>query len=424
MQFNIFLLIFTFFITACKKDAVTSPENPYEEEPCLIDCDTLPVGLKVIWQSPVGVTDTNFHTTNRIIFIDKSFINNKNFTGPNDILAARDILTGEFLWTWDDINELADGSSISDIDKISEKIIACAGKDIFVIDAQTGITDWKTDAGDTGGRGWPRISIIGDKIYHSHISEGTDYETAYLVQADINTPQWDTLFAIHKSEQEGYRPGIEPPVLWLDPTGDSILIFKSSEYNFSAIDSRGVLYAFNLEKKEVVWRINDIEGAQRTSPPVVYQNKIYCFGASQTIQCINAITGEVLWTKIFDSPLEGASFGNSLVLENKLIVKTDGNTIYALDLASGHEIWRTENAGATPTALQYYNGNVYYSSIGDSKIFGVNVQTGQVILEEQTPNKAAYPNAEFTWSGLRIDTNTGYLYTADGHFAMCIDLNN
>lgn len=423
MQFNIFLTILIISFSACKKDRMPDLP-PVEEEPCVTDCDTVPQILDVVWQAPIGEADTNFIIASPIVLMADYFINSTTFEGPEDVLTARDKRNGELIWTWDDIIELPDGSSITDIDQLGDKLIVCRWSDVFVIDAQTGITEWKTDAADTNGSGKPRISIINDKIYHTHSSQGTDYETAYLVQSSINTPQWDTLFTIHKSEQEGYRPGIEPPVLWMHPSGDSILIFKNSQYNFSTMDERGALYAFNLEKKELLWHIEDIESALLTSAPVVHQDKIYCFGLSQTLSAIDAIGGQVIWTKIFDSPLEGSSPGNSLIIENKLIIKTNAHTIYALDLETGAEIWRTENAGTTPTPLQHYDGAVYYSSIGKSKIFGINVQTGQIVLEEQTPNKKEYPNAEFTWSGVHIDPQTGYLYTADGHFAMCIDLNN
>lgn len=418
MLFYIVLLL-PFF--SCQKEKVSIPEDPDMpiDTSCVFGCDTISSNLKIVWQAPIGIVDTSFQTAGRILLSDAYFSTTRFFRGPDNIVAPRDLQTGELLWTWSDPVELADGSSIGDIDHTQDKMVVCGWSDIFVINTHLGQTEWKTDVKTMNGSGGVRISLIEDFVYHIHFNKIPNPDYTYLVRSPIQHPQWDTLFSISKEENGGYASGIEPPVLWMHPNGDSILVFHNRQHNFSTSHPRGGVYAFNLSQDTLLWSLEGYNPA-RGLTPYVYDNKIYSEGNG--VGCLDAFTGEVLWEKRFGIPNENTGSGSVLVADDKLIVKTVEHTIYALDPNTGAQIWRTEDAGSTPTPIQYYNGAVYYSSIGKGKIFGVDVQTGEVILEERSPNRSDFPAATFTWSGVRIDQETGYLYTADGHFVMCVDL--
>ena len=407
------------FIFSCKKEKIEI-EQPVYEPPCGVFCDTATVAppFNTVWMSPIGISDSLYYTVGRTLLGEDFYLTIRNFRGPNNAIVARDLSTGEVKWTFSSPEELEDGSSISDIKLYEDKIVISSWSHILVVGSQTGNLIWKSSVeienSDTAGE--TQISVHNGYIYHSHTDRVVNGDDLYYVRSPIDAPQWDTLFSVHKSDYTGFSPyGTSPS--FVDLNGQTSGIFLTRLYNFSTHHSKEIYYSYNFELDSVVWTS---QGAGGT--PVVVEDKIYTFSRTH-IQCFDAYSGELIWDQQLANSLEDAFGGNLIVVENQLVVKTDWHTIYSLNLETGDINWRTENAGTTPTLLQYYNGNVYYSTIGNGKLYGVNVQSGEVILEERSPNEKFNPNATFTWSGVRIDQETGYLYTTDGVFAMCIDLN-
>src|SRR5262249_12230562 len=93
-----------------------------------------------------------------------------------------------------------------------------------------------------------------------------------------------------------------------------------------------------------------------TTPPKVYF-ATRAFGASpnhNTLWCLNAVTGAVLWAKAYGDIDAGVTLRG-----NRLYIATNSGTVQAVDTTSGDPAWTVSGAFAIPAAEGPAKGFVY-----------------------------------------------------------------
>ena len=103
----------------------------------------------------------------------------------------------------------------------------------------------------------------------------------------------------------------------------------------------------NVGKLQLKWLLAMNEGGTNETTPMIHDGIMYLFSSGNTIQAINAVTGEVIWqNNIGPAPANLEPAGDvperSLGFYNdKIIVPTMQGKIYALDAKTGKIDWQT-----------------------------------------------------------------------------------
>jgi outer membrane protein assembly factor BamB len=133
--------------------------------------------------------------------------------------------------------------------------------------------------------------------------------------------------------------------------------------------------------------------------------------------CVDIISKEIIWKEYIGQN----AFSNFFIEKNVLIVNPDNRTLMGLNPYTGETIWQETDSGATCSNMIYFDGIVYFGSIGTGMLYAVDIETGEHIWAEKSPNKDRFSSSAFV-NGVAIDTVNRVLYTDDEYFVMAIKL--
>ena len=416
MRHTFTLLALFLLLTSCRKpDDCTDCPPPRDS--------TYTGPLKVLWQVPL-----NPDTAECVSM--KPVLNNGNvlysllfYIDGYEFLRMVDSKTGEPVWAWD---PLWPGETISRGSRFAKDnlFVMTHWGPTYCVDMNTGQNLWANNVHVGNATGKAQLGRVGDFLYTEHSDKQILDTASYFVRANIYDGKWDTLFVL--KIEDGYRPSLFPPDLWISPQGDSILIFQNRQWNFAASDGRIDLLAYNLNSRTFMWKVKDFDavGNSNTEPPLVYENKVY-FQAEKNLYCFDAATGNQLWNWVVPLSWDNLMQANLLAAEGKIFVKPNNErSLYGLNPITGQVMVNIVDAGSGQGILSYHNGIIYYASGGNGKLCAIRPSTHEVIWNDESPND----KTPGKWSGntvfddVTISPELGCLFISDHYFLMAIKL--
>ena len=343
-----------------------------------------------------------------------------SWTLPSAQVAKADGQTGDVIWRY---NAYADGFLGQQVMSVGDGVVIHNWRYVDILNSN-GVLLWKNKIEEPGGA-LPRTNVIGDHFYSSHFSGPLPYCTSMsIVRSHYSQLSWDTLVTIH-TENDGFFVTLEPPTLWMNPQGDSVLIIRDGGVRASGGANNGKnrasLYAFNLRTRQFDWVKKDIDvgGAISKAQPLIEGDKMYINGV-RTLHCFDLNTGNTIWQKEFP---EAIMDGNITVYKNTLMVPSTQIGMWGVDKQTGSILWYNKDVDGNVLQVVQFDGVVYCTSTGYARLYAVNAETGATIWKERSPNRnSRHPNASFAYAGIAIDTVNRKLYTADKYYLMCIAL--
>lgn len=139
-------------------------------------------------------------------------------------------------------------------------------------------------------------------------------------------------------------------------------------------DVGGPINSTTVSKLQVAWTLpltaKSVYGSF-SSTPIVSNGVVYAQDLDSNVQAIDLQTGEVLWTKTYESPDQGP---NGLVVEGGRVYGATATSAFALEEKTGNQLWSVElvrNAHeGIDIAPGYHNGIVYVATVpGNNKVF-------------------------------------------------------
>jgi len=253
--------------------------------------------------------------------------------------------------------------------------------------------------------------MIDDNAYKvtSNSQESALY--SYAIQSGVK----QRLFSITKDlEGDGkYEPALCMPVKWVDPNGNELLIIHNR--GWSGNDYRMDVMAWNLTADSMAWYRKGIADRASSSRPAIEGNRVYLFSISMVF-CIDAATGNTIWEweKDPSDNFSGFKTANILLVNDKIIAKSDSYWMYALDKMTGKRIWTNSDNAPMPYLLREYKDTIWFSSGG---IYAIDAITGRTLIDGWNNNgKGPF------WSNTVAHHPTlGYIYTTDGDYIYCLD---
>lgn len=97
--------------------------------------------------------------------------------------------------------------------------------------------------------------------------------------------------------------------------------------------------------------------------PVVADGVVYSQDLESNVQALDLESGEVLWTKKYESPSHGP---NGLTVAEGHVYGTTNSDAFALDQKTGKEIWKTPLEGPVDIAPIAHDGTVYASTVPEN----------------------------------------------------------
>jgi outer membrane protein assembly factor BamB len=123
----------------------------------------------------------------------------------------------------------------------------------------------------------------------------------------------------------------------------------------------------NVKELETAWTLpltaESAFGAYASSP-IISKGVVYSQDLESNVQAIDAGSGDVLWTKKYESPDHGP---NGVVVQDGLVLGATSSAAFALEQKTGKQIWsvtliRNEQEGIDMVP-GYHNGLVYVSTV-------------------------------------------------------------
>ncbi len=205
--------------------------------------------------------------------------------------------------------------------------------------------------------------------------------------------------------------------------------------NIFVMDSKGLVSAFDINSGERLWENNltaNIGGFKETksraSGLAVDDGTLFATTGFGGVFAMNAENGTPKWRKVMESPIRIAP----TVTDKMLLVQTVDNKLYALDKATGHELWRfgvahedTVIAGGAAPAYDA-DDNVVVAGFSNGEIVVLNAAVGTPLWSEMlVSNKQVTSTTEINTIGAYPIVQDGVIYAiSNSNIMLAIDMRS
>lgn len=220
-----------------------------------------------------------------------------------------------------------------------------------------------------------------------------------------------------------------PKELWRQPVGEgwsAYAVVKGRAYTQEQRGEEELVTCYDLLTGRLVWAHADKvrfsqwqSGDGPHATPVVHQGRVYSYGATGLLNCLDAATGSPVWQRsvLAENQLQNNEWGTSsspLIVDDKVVVtggRGPGPVLFAYQLDSGTPAWKAgkDQASYASPMLASLAGKRVILSNNARALTAHDPATGAVLLEhawggEQWP-KASQP---LVLDGGRVFLSAGY----------------
>src|SRR5690349_20368661 len=193
-------------------------------------------------------------------------------------------------------------------------------------------------------------------------------------------------------------------------TGDAV-----SNVDLSSTRSvKSPINSGNVAELEEAWS-NPITGTgvygSYASTPVIAGGVIYSQDLESNVQAIDLESGEVLWTKKYESPSHGP---NGLAVADGHVYGATASEAFALDQETGKDVWQVELEGAIDMAPGVKDGSVYISTVPETP--AAEYEAGEVgtlwVMDGKTGKKLWHWDTvpKSLWGKPKVNSGGGLWY--------------
>ncbi len=192
-----------------------------------------------------------------------------------------------------------------------------------------------------------------------------------------------------------------PKEIWKHPVGPawtSFVLVGPYLFTQEQREQLECVVCYLAENGEEVWVHSDrtrhetpMGGVGPRANPVFHEGLLYSFGATGIINCLNASSGEVVWTRngLEDAKAKNITWGMSaspLIHQSNVIFAPGGNhdhSIIAYDLKTGDISWANGNrrTGYASLTLMQFAESEQFLFYGNEGLYGLDTQTGKELWQ-------------------------------------------
>ena len=299
--------------------------------------------------------------------------------------------SGNVIWKWTNYFIDGEGVAIQSVYQYQNSCVFYNIGNIYAINIDNGNTIWRLNR---RGDGIAATSGLGNTFFYANF---LNVERGNIVNGMTNN-----IFSI--AEQSGYRVAVKPPTPLIAQNGDTMLItIRSSLRLIDASPGQANLILYNLSKNQFVYDTVTY-GRQSSGNPVLSNQKIYN-DVGGGIQCNDLWTGKLLWRRDFDVSF---LFSGVEVAEGKVFAGGEDTNFYCLDAETGNTLWTLKGVAGGTRKPFVMNGVVYFAN---GSLYAVDVNTGQILSKPYSPDGEGFFG--------RVTGSDGRIYAQSYKSAYC-----
>lgn len=201
-----------------------------------------------------------------------------------------------------------------------------------------------------------------------------------------------------------------PKLLWqqrVGPGWGSVAVIGERLFTQEQRGQNEVVVCYSVKDGSELWVHSDpsrfeevVAGAGPRATPTFHNSRIYALGANGSLNCLQAATGEKLWSaetaKVAEAKIPQWGFsGSPLVVGDLVIVllgNPEGSAMLAYDAATGEQRWTAGPGNHTYSSphLATIDGVDQILSMTDAGLTSVDPATGEVLWNYEWPMKDAF----------------------------------
>lgn len=408
MKMQAMLILCALALMNCKK------EGPMVPPPC----NTCPdPNSRMVWQAEIdSLTKLHFLYANPLTYEGNPVFGAYRFSdcnyGSADRISCYHADTGVKLWS---INPQDTCSHIEQLHLSGDVLIVHLTREILAYNLKDRSLIWSYPIL------WPLSPNVGSEVIGDHFYLSMELSTSSglppvgsLLAINLLTGQSREICRFAKEDWKG-QPVTHPPSLWVDPSsGDSLLMVAVGIYNshLGPFGSRASLHAYDLKSGTYRWQVDSIGIATNNNRRVeVYDNKVYVL-TDWRVHCFDAFTGQKLWAVEMPHHTHQIDFFHSrpFAINGKVVINSTSDYMYCFDANTAQHLWTVNNFTASANQdLLEHNGVIYLSSGGSGRLLGVDLETGQILMNERSPNR----NSSFAGYNVIVNKEKNLLFLND-----------
>jgi outer membrane protein assembly factor BamB len=259
--------------------------------------------------------------------------------------------------------------------------------------------------------------------------------TAILVLASFSAPgaggvdwyRWRGPDLNGVSKETGWQAqwsAAGPKQLWKASLGTGFASFSVSQgrvYTMGNANNSDSVWCLDARTGQVIWRHSyacpldpkNFEGGPCATPTVA-DGRVYTFSRSADLFCLDAAKGTVIWSKNLhrDLGLEIPTWGcaSSALVEGNLVVENMGSAGVALDRKSGRVVWvsaKSAGAYATPVPLAI-GADQCLAILTRQSLVAVKAASGQAVWSYPWKTEYDVNTADPIIAGDKVFLSSGY----------------
>jgi outer membrane protein assembly factor BamB len=240
---------------------------------------------------------------------------------------------------------------------------------------------------------WTDLAINDQVIYAADLASivALDKETGEVV--------WDSA---DEADLEGLGPFYTVNLL-----PETALFVTSQERSGGGLfaQPRGVLRALEWDADDVLWQFTGTTGYY-IAPGIVTDNMLIIGNGDGLVYALDAEDGSEVWS--FDTG--GRVWSTPLVISDTVYVTSLSHRLYALDLATGREVWDGPlETGGAMTAQPLPLDDLLFVGAFDSKIYAVHQEDGSLAWPQPFEGQAWF------WGSPATDGTDIYIADVNGN---------
>lgn len=220
------------------------------------------------------------------------------------------------------------GQPLGPISQAGVSITAGGGEsgDVTAVDQQTGAVRWTYNAGESSWLG---------PVHEDAVLIGTHRRVA-AVGLSSGEQRWSLQL------DNGESPG--------HPTIDGATVYLPTSFTFVADISPPRIYAIDVKTGQVTWQVTLQEGTElQWASPVVVGELVLVLDTpshpgsspSSWLHALDRGSGELVWRFDMGTDQPGFHYQAPVVADGRIFAISSAGQLFAVDLASGQELWRT-----------------------------------------------------------------------------------
>jgi len=236
-----------------------------------------------------------------------------------------------------------------------------------------------------------------------------------------------SLYAVDAaSGEERWQASVGSPVSSSPAVAHGLVIFGSRDGAFHAVHASTGQPEWRFETGDLLPWEWGLEGWDIYTSSPVLADSVVVFGAGDgSLYALQAATGAELWR--FDT--DGRIRSTPAIVDGIVFAGSTDGIVYALDLASGSEVWRhaTEGAGMTSADLGVDRKSIIAPvAVAEGLVFVGSRDGYMYALDQQTGERRWRFSHDGSWamSAPAISDGTLYAGTSDGRFVHAVDVQS